>query len=207
MRYDGQAKVYFEVEDGSFLANGELMDECDVVLTNPPFSISHALIDMTLGKGKDLLILGTKLQLIKISVYTHLVNNKLFYRLDRVRKFVNNGEELKVTTGWFSTFFIPPRQYSPALKLCVSGWTDKGYPFVNSYRQVPEAWEGWLLVPITFIEFLDPSVYELHPVREAGSAHTVSSLCNSTEVGKRLFYRLVVKLRNDPTPPFKALRK
>ncbi len=57
----------------------ELLDEADVVVTNPPFSLFREFIDLLMEKGKRFLVLGDQNAAKYSSIFPYIMRNELWF--------------------------------------------------------------------------------------------------------------------------------
>lgn len=85
----------FHIDDGSF--DGEesirVLQECDIVITNPPFSLFRRCFDVVYGSGKDFVIVSPNLCVSYHNIRHKVVDGKVFFYDGIIGKnFLHNGK-------------------------------------------------------------------------------------------------------------------
>lgn len=128
-----------------------LLDECDVVVTNPPFSLLREFIGLIIGHKKDMVIIANEMQCTSKEIFPLFQSGKLNFGYNHVKEFkVPDGTFKKIgTVAWFTTFKLD--KYNEELPLCCQyeGHEDE-YPKydnydaieVNQIRRIPRDYFG-----------------------------------------------------------------
>ena len=141
-----------------------LLDECDVVVTNPPFSLLREFIGLIIDHKKDMVIIANEMQCTSKEIFPLFQSGKLNFGYNHVKEFkVPDGTFKKIgTVAWFTTFKLD--KYNEELPLCgqYEGHEDE-YPKydnydaieVNQIRRIPRDYEGVMGVfgPTFFAKF------------------------------------------------------
>ena len=106
--YDGDKNGNFMVDDAEVVmteleGNGdfrseeciELLKECDVVVTNPPFSLFREYVAQLMKYGKKFLIIGNKNAITYKEIFPYIKENKLWLGMNWVKDFVQPNGEVK----------------------------------------------------------------------------------------------------------------
>lgn len=91
-----------------------LLDEADIVVTNPPFSLFRELVELLVEAGTDFILLGN----------VNAVTYRDFWKL-----YINNVVSLGVTKRGGGTIFHVPDDYPLTARDC--GIDDNGAKFIN----------------------------------------------------------------------------
>lgn len=180
-----------------------LMDEADIVVTNPPFSLFRDFIKILMDKGKKFLVVGNINSLTAKDVFPYFRNNRLWlgksiHSGDRAFYVPNNytleasgcgvdedGKRYIRVKGvrWFTNIDFEAR-YEFLDLLPMSHWEKQGvvydkfdnYDAINvpKYKQIPEDYDGVMGVPISFFDFYNPKQFEILAL-QAGNAKGVNS--------------------------------
>lgn len=128
-----------------------LLDECDVVVTNPPFSLLREFIGLIIDHKKDMVIIANEMQCTSKEIFPLFQSGKLNFGYNHVKEFkVPDGTFKKIgTVAWFTTFNLD--KYNEELPLCCQyeGHEDE-YPKydnydaieVNQIRRIPRDYFG-----------------------------------------------------------------
>ncbi|WP_439428006.1 adenine-specific methyltransferase EcoRI family protein [Micromonospora sp. LA-10] len=173
--------------DGDFRSREclALLDEADIVVTNPPFSLFREYVATLIDHGKQFLILGDQNAITYPQIFTLLKHNKLWIGNDnggtkwfRVPDDYNIATESrkKVVDGvqyfsmgriyWFTNLDHAKRHENLIL---TERYTPEKYPHYDNYdaievsrvADIPEDWEGAMGVPITFLDKYNPDQFEI----------------------------------------------
>jgi hypothetical protein len=162
----------------------ELLRECDIVVTNPPFSLMKEYLPLLVNSGKKFLILGNTNHAILSEIFPYLKNNKVWlgYNSGHFWFKVPDYYEVKQTdfkideTGqkwrrmgnicWFTNMDIEKRHQPLDLFM---KYTPDNYPHYDQYdaininrtTDIPDDFEGIMGVPITFLDKHSPEQFEL----------------------------------------------
>lgn len=178
---------YYELNgDGDFRndENIEILKECDIVVTNPPFSLTREHMQQMFDYGKKFLVIGNMNIITHKNMFPHFVNAELFvgyhhigndmlfdvpesYKETLVREKTKNGGWKEVdgkiygrvaNACWFTNLDKLPNDTISLTKT----YNDIDYPKydnfgiinVNKVVDIPYDYEGVAGVPITVAEKL-----------------------------------------------------
>lgn len=157
--------------DGDFRSDEcvELLKECDIVVTNPPFSLFMEYIDQLMEYNKKFLIIGNKNAYACQNVFRYLKNDKVWVGHTKPKTFIHNNvvtKNLQGLTRWFTNLEITKKHEDLPLVL---DYTPEKYPKYDNYdainvdlvRHVPKDYYDLMGVPITFIDKYNPSQFEI----------------------------------------------
>lgn len=128
-----------------------LLDECDVIVTNPPFSLLREFIGLIIDHKKDMVIIANEVQCTSKEIFPLFQSGKLNFGYNHVKEFkIPDGTFKKIgTVAWFTTFKLD--KYNEELPLCCQyeGHEDE-YPKydnydaieVNQIRRIPRDYFG-----------------------------------------------------------------
>lgn len=164
-----------------------ILDKCDIVVTNPPFSLFRDYIDVMTEHKKKFLIIGNMNAMTYKQIFPLFKKNLLWYgaSIHSVdRKFYvpddyplnawgcgidENGKRFIRVKGvrWFTNFDYPSRHN---LKLELQErYVPEKYPKyddydainVNKVAEIPVDYDGVMGVPITFMDKYDSEQFEI----------------------------------------------
>ena len=147
-----------------------LMSQCDVVVSNPPFSLFGVLVKQILSYDKKFLMLGSNWS-AGLS-YRWTMNEVVLGRSGLVvGPYIRpDGSEKEVPSYWYSNMDSGPplrvrpsngRKYHPDEYEFVDG--DSGVLQVGAVRNIPSDYLGWMAVTPGYLQYHDPRRFELHP--------------------------------------------
>lgn len=163
----------------------EILKECDIVCTNPPFSLFREFVNILIQYNKDFLILGNNNALSYQNVFSLIKENKMWcgyscnknitfkvgegYSYDeKLTAKINDGNKYGTVPAitWFTT--LPVRNRNEELVL-TKEYNNVEYPKYDNYDaininrvvQIPKDYDGVMGVPITFINIYNPNQFEI----------------------------------------------
>ena len=135
----------------------EILKKCDVVISNPPFSLAREYYKQILNYGKDYIIL-VNLNFFPIDfVFDEIKNERAF-----IGKSITNGHTSFLrpdgSTKQVPTFFLQSFKYfdKPDFNFYCGDieydyFDDTNYLNVDKTKEVPEVYDTVLAVPISFL--------------------------------------------------------
>ena len=169
----------------------DLLDESDIVVTNPPFSLFREYVAVLMKHQKKFLILGNMNALTYKEIFPLVRDNQLWYGASihsGDRKFYvpndyplkasgcgvdNNGQKFIRVKGvrWYTNLDYKARHEKLVLW---KNYTPEEYPKydnydainVNKYSEIPCDYDGVMGVPITFIDYYCPEQFEIVAFRK-----------------------------------------
>jgi hypothetical protein len=163
----------------------ELLQEADIVVTNPPFSLFREYVAQLVGYGKKFIIVGSKnaitykeffplIQENKIWLGYGFPNGNAFFKIpeEYSREWasgVYNSETGLVkfrNVGWFTNLDFENRHENVAL---YKRYTPEEYPHYDNYdainvdkvAEIPYGYDGAMGVPITFLDKHNPEQFDI----------------------------------------------
>lgn len=151
----------------------EELKKCDIVCTNPPFSVFRDFIALLMEYGKKFLIIGSKNAITYKEFFPLLKENKVWIGTGNVQNFVQPDGTIKKfgNIGWFTN--LPHAKRAEPLPLTATYYDDKNrreeYPKYDNYDaievgkvvDIPKDYEGVMGVPITFLDKYCPEQFEI----------------------------------------------
>ena len=171
-------------KDGDFRSKEciELLKECDIVVTNPPFSLFREYVSQLVEYNKQFIIMGNTNALSYQEIFKLFKDNKIrtgytnfnvgmyFFVPDNTEKYhkiVDGKKMVRVATScWFTN--LPVKKHNEKLILYESYDKDK-YPKydnydainVDMYTKIPKDYNGYIGVPVTFLDKFNPEQFRL----------------------------------------------
>ena len=174
--------------DGDFRSREclELLDECSIVVTNPPFSLWIPFMQLLLEKNKKFLILGNLTGVAYKEIFPHIKNNELWlgqsihsgdrefrvpddYPLNAASSRIDaDGNKYIRVKGvrWYTNLDTPGRHEELDLYKKYSSdayITYDNFDAINvdSVSEIPRDYYGYMGVPISFIDQYNPEQFEI----------------------------------------------
>jgi hypothetical protein len=204
---------------GKFEDNIDLLKQCDIVVTNPPFSIFRDFISLMMEYDKKFLVIGSMNAITYKEIFKHIKNNKLWLGVsihsgDRefgvpnnypllasgVRVDENGNKFIRVKgVRWFTN--LEHNKKNEKLIL-YKEYNEKDYPKYDNYeaievskvKDIPINYKGIMGVPITFLDKYNQSQFDILGCnrgvnQDVNGIYGKSSYINGKETFKRLFIK------------------
>lgn len=177
--------------------NGDFRsDECvdilkasDILITNPPFSLFRALIDLLIEHDTDFVIMGNQNAMTYKNVFPHMKEGRVKLGVNKRIKRFNvpagyNSDDVKTdengvrykqfgNIGWFTT--LNHGMTPPPLELTATYYgNESDYPRYDNYdainvdrvKDIPRDYAGIMGVPITYLIKHNPEQFEISGLSE-----------------------------------------
>lgn len=175
LEYDGvnETKTFLE-GNGDFRSEEctTILQESDIVITNPPFSLFREFVKWVMDADKKFLILGNKNAITYKEIFPYLKENKMWLGYTSPETFgISDGEITEKVNGlcrWFTNLDIKKRHDSIATG-CLYGDNPTVYPTYDNYNaincdktnEIPDDYDGTIGVPVTFLDKYCPAQFEI----------------------------------------------
>ena len=146
----------------------DLLDECDIVVTNPPFSLFREYVAVLMEHEKKFLIIGNKNAITYKEFFPLLKDDEVWIGCTNVKEFLQpDGSTKKFgNIGWFTNLDVAKRHEKLILW---KHYTSEEYPKydnydainVNKVSEIPCDYDGVMGVPITFLDSFSPDQFEI----------------------------------------------
>jgi len=158
--------------DGDFRSSEciKLLDEADIVITNPPFSLFREYVDQLITFNKKFLIIGNDTARTYKEIFKLLKENKIWCGYTKAKEFGQPDGSFKKfgNVGWYTNLDVKKRHEELILYKKYKG-NEKDYPKYDNYdaievsklKDIPLDYKGVMGVPITFIEKYNPKQFEI----------------------------------------------
>lgn len=193
MTYDGcdddniETGVTISLEGNGDFRNQEcldLLDDCDIVVTNPPFSLFREYVKVLIAHGKKFIIIGNLNAITYKEFFPLLKNNQVWAGMtfNKTMDFImpddyilkgkayidDNGKKHGFVPGicWYTNLDITKRHEKLILW---KSYTPEEYPKYDNYdaininkiTDIPVDYDGIMGVPITFLDRFNPDQFEI----------------------------------------------
>ena len=155
----------------------ELLDEADIVVTNPPFSLFREYVATLVEHGKKFVVLGSKNAITYKEIFPLLRDDKVWLGFISPSDFTIPGEgTTKQVNGlcrWYTNLDIKKRHEDLLLYRRYADDPSK-YPKYDNYdaievsrvKDIPEDYWGVMGVPITFMDKYNPDQFDIVAFRK-----------------------------------------
>lgn len=171
--------------DGDFRSaeSVALLEQADIVVTNPPFSLFREYVQQLIDHKKQFLIIGSTNAVTYKEIFQLIKENKIwlgygfragnaYFKTPHAKQFAKGvyNEETGLVkfrnVTWFTNMDISKRHESLIL---YKKYTPEEYPSYDNYdaievsraKDIPEDYFGAMGVPITFLERHNPDQFEI----------------------------------------------
>ena len=163
-KYDGKEETTLKLAKGDFLTEevDNLLKACDIIATNPPFSILRKIFDRIWEAEKDFIIMGPLYSVDYSNILPHIVSGRVNVDFKENKTFSN---EKKVSVIWLTTFTSPRHSME-----FTETYTPEKYKRYDRYpdtinidrsRDIPKDYYGKMGVPLSFIKYLHREEFNL----------------------------------------------
>lgn len=205
--------------DGDFRSEEclALLDEADIVVTNPPFSLFREYVATLIEHEKKFVIIGNQNAITYKEVFHLLMTNQMWLgstapkefivpteMKDRKNTYVREDGAIIAKFGnvcWFTNLDLKKRHEELIL---VKRYSEDEYPHYDNYdaievsktNMIPCDYAGIMGVPITFFDYYNPNQFEILDMghRGAGSykyrtkVYTVEDASNYSDLNATTVY-------------------
>ena len=194
-----------------------ILNECDIVCTNPPFSMFREFVDWIFTAKKQFLIIGNNNAIAYKEIFPLIKDNQMWvgytanktcifrvgegYAFDeRITKQINDGNYYGKVPAitWFTN--LPNTKRNEEMVLTASYYANpNAYPHYDNYdginvnrlTQIPKDYEGVMGVPITIINYYNPEQFEIIKFRKGDDGKDLRIN------GKELYTRILIRRKKN----------
>ena len=195
----------------------KLLDEADIVVTNPPFSLFREYVAQLVGHGKKFLIIGNMNAITYKEIFTLIKANRLWPGVNWVKSFTEpGGNVMKMgNVVWYTNLDHKKRHEKI---VCIEKYDQAKYPKfdnydaieVGKYTDIPKDYAGVMGVPISYLMHHNPEQFEIVGTTENGLCdkalwiHPEEKHNEPFIDGKKKYTRILIKRKpvseNEKTP-------
>ena len=145
-----------------------IMEECDIVCTNPPFSLFRSFVDTILKANKQFLIIGNQNAFTYKEIFKLIKENKIWTGYNMVKQFNQPDGSIKKfgNVCWFTNMrtskreeeFVFTREYNT---IDYPKYDNYDAIEVNRLVNIPGDYYEPMGVPITFLDKYNPNQFEI----------------------------------------------
>ena len=171
---DGEEALQVSLSGNGDFRSDECIDilkECDIVCTNPPFSMFRDFVHTLMMYDVDFLIIGNQNAFKYKEIFPLIKDGKIWTGYNMVKKFYQPDGTLKQfgNVCWFTNLpttkrtepMILTKEYSKNMNLYQKIDNYPGAINVNRLVDIPKDWTGLMGVPITYIDKHCPTQFEI----------------------------------------------
>ena len=146
----------------------DLLDEVDIVCTNPPFSLFREYVAALMEHKKKFLVIGSKNAITYKDFFPLLKKGDVWIGYNNPSEFITPDGSIKKfgNIGWFTNLGIAKRHEKLVLR---KKYTPEEYPRydncdainVDKLYDIPMDYDGVMGVPISIMEKYNPAQFEI----------------------------------------------
>lgn len=202
---------YFK-ENGDFRSREcvELLEQADIVVTNPPFSLFREYVDQLMRHDKKFLIIGNQNAITYKEIFTKIQENRIwlgynsgnmcfkvppYYEKRETRFWIDEKGDKWRSLGNISWFTNLEHRKRHEDLILVKRYNPADYPKYDNYdainvdktSDIPCDYLGVMGVPITFLDKYNPEQFEIVKFRKGNDD---KDLCIN---GRCPYFRILIK--------------
>lgn len=163
--------------DGDFRSEEclALLDEADIVVTNPPFSLFREYVSILMEHEKKFIVIGSQNAITYKEFFPLLKDDKVWLGSTHPKEFIQRNGTVKKFGNicWFTNLDIKKRHEELILVKKYARHEDE-YPHYDNYdaievskvANIPLDYAGVMGVPITFLDKYNPEQFEILDARD-----------------------------------------
>lgn len=200
-----------------------LLNEADIVVTNPPFSLFREYVTQLVNHNKKFIVLGNQNAITYKEIFPLFRSNEMwlgsslsfaafkvpdYYEERSTRFWIDEQGQKWRSMGnicWFTNLDIPKRHEEMDL---ICRYNEEDYPKYDNYEaievsrtsDIPLNYEGAMGVPITFLDKYSPNQFEIIGASESEGKGFSNGLWNANSgiaqplvKGKRTYKRIFIR--------------
>lgn len=178
----------------------DLLDEVDIVCTNPPFSLFREYVAALMEHEKKFLVIGSKNVITYKDFFPLLQNGDVWIGWNSPSEFITPEGSIKKfgNIGWFTNLGIAKRNEKLVLR---KKYTPEEYPSydncdainVDKLSDIPMDYDGVMGVPISIMDKYDSDQFEIVGFKKGNDG---KDLVFTREGEKRVpYFRILIRPR------------
>ena len=179
----------------------EILRECDIVCTNPPFSLMKEFLPLILKYNKQFLVIGPLTAITYKKIFPYVLEKRIWAGYNNVRHFKDpeGNDRTMGNTFWYTN--LPNRSLTDEIILTKKYDSSKYDVFderpdiinINRVVDIPANYDGLMGVPISFFQGkYNPNQFEIVGKIDNGS-NSDFDFCKPFVNGIKKFQRLVIR--------------
>ncbi len=162
----------------------EILEEIDIVCTNPPFSLFREYVDLLVKYDKKFLIIGCYNAVTYKNIFKLIKDNRLWLGYQYIKEFLQIDGTIKNfgNIHWFTNLNV--KEHHKSLELTKSYYTNPDYyPKYDNYnainidkiKDIPYDYNEDMGVPISFLDYYNPKQFKIIALGIVGSIEFTSN--------------------------------
>lgn len=181
----------------------ELMDEADIVVTNPPFSLFREYVKVLMQHKKKFIVIGSQNAITYKEIFPLLKDNEMWLGSNNPapKEFVQRDGTIKKFGNicWYTNLDLKKRHEE---LIMVKKYTPDEYPHYDNYdaievskvASIPYDYDGVMGVPITFLDKYNPEQFEIIKFRKGDDDKDLAVN------GKCPYFRILIRNKHPEAP-------
>ena len=155
--------------DGDFRSDEciNILKKCDIVVTNPPFSLLTEFLSILINNNKKFLIIGNENEIASKSWCSYFINNQIWLGYTHPKEFLDNysGKKKMGFICWYTNLEVSYRKTPMQLHnqdiSIFKKYDNYDAIEVPKTKLIPDNYFGNMGVPIFFVEKFCPEQFEI----------------------------------------------
>lgn len=211
--------------DGDFRSpeSVALLEQADIVVTNPPFSLFREYVDQLMAHDKKFLIIGNMNAVTYKEIWSYILEGRIWLGVTRTgtgQMWFRISDDAPIKTGqrtddegrryqtignsaWFTNLDHSRRHEELTL---YRTYSQESYPTYDNYDgievgkvvDIPVDWDGVMGVPITFLGKHNPDQFEIVGIAKAPLGRPSKTYPAQTQISSKGVRSTVTKLNDGP---------
>ncbi len=147
----------------------DLLDQADIIVTNPPFSLFRDLVKVLIDKEKLFLLIGNENTFASTEMFPLIKDKKVWTGFNKVKKFKRQNEPDREfgNVCWFTN--LTHNKQNEELVLTKT-YSPENYPFYDNYYtainvdalvDIPKDYDGIMGIPISYLGKYNPNQFQI----------------------------------------------
>ena len=181
----------------------DILSECDIVCTNPPFSLMKEFLPLILKYNKQFLVIGPLTAITYKKIFPYVLEKRIWAGYNNVRHFKDpeGNDRTMGNTFWYTN--LPNRSLTDEIVLTKKYDSSKYDVFderpdiinINRVTDIPANYDGLMGVPTSFFQGkYNPNQFEIVGKIDNGSDSDFD-FCKPFVNGVEKFTRLVIRCK------------
>lgn len=181
----------------------EILKECDIVITNPPFSLFREYITQLMEYDKKFLVIGSYNAITYKEVFRYIKDNKLWLGVSpRSMNFKKSDGSIDVVNAsWFTNLDNKKRHIDLIRNVLYKKYNEVDYPKYDNYdaininkvADIPVDYFGCMGVPITYLSNHNPEQFEIIGIDRVLVEEITGKVSRFLINGDEKYARIVIK--------------
>lgn len=176
--YNGVTETITPLEGNGDFQSQEVIDimaDCDIIVTNPPFSLFRKFIELMTQGNNEVLAIGTKQAVACNDIFSGFKGGNLSIGYETPNDFIqpNSNKNMRGLCRWFTTLNTKKRQVSLRMTAKYDPERYKMYDNYNAINvdrvaDIPCDYYGVMGVPVTYMDKYNEKQFEIVGIANRG---------------------------------------